>query len=320
MNGRDRSFRAGVFQTEIQHLGVRGFSDWLTTSFGGNDPRPELGHFHYEEDLSFPDLFRLFSSELSPEALEIGRTAVQISLSEFDRGKGTYAGLYTLAGLAEEFGSVGALEPASSILETWLDPHGPHTRPPQDLDDIMDLRETLESAFRMLMLASPLISTDLEARTHFQRIVNWSHDTLTQRHNARYLIPTWGPMYVMAIAASAWRGASSASLDQRMVGGALAVGDQFEEEYHFCVRGDYYPFNLSRLREARVTYEARFSDQAHHIAAYVPAFAGDPMDRPSATRGDFGLGSASVSEQESERYLEALEAELEALEAELKAA
>jgi hypothetical protein len=295
------SQQGALFANHILALGREGFADWLLRSFGGANPTPAPGWFHYDYDMLFSEAFTIVVNEFEDDVIRVASAAVEKAIADFRPERGTYVGLYVLSALAEELRSFNIVPKVANIVGTWLPHDSIDATRPKTRDDVVSLRETLECVYRLLLITLHNFQADDEVLTpvnadelkNFALMCSWADYVLRHQHNLRALLPARAPIYFFALTQATVFDKTKITdpYDYRMLNGAYVNGDLFKDLYEFSSQKspDYkFPYNVDKI----IDEKEAFVDLLERKRAYRPRSIVEyenPFDVviPSATRGVF---------------------------------
>lgn len=296
------------FARDLRALEGDGFAKWLLKSFGGANPEPVPGRFHWNGDALFSEMFGQVFWQFKSEEIDIARTGLSKAFERVvdDDAKITFYGLFEIFGVAEVLNAEEHVKRIAQILHNWMNPSSQQfSKEPANLDDIIALRDLLECVFRMLWESKEVFSVPSHK---YNLISNWCFKILTERSNAlgRSLFPTFAPMYICALA-NQKQMVELHRLKRVLLTGALTLDDANRDLYIFQSKthaGGSFPYDVDTLFEIGQEFLARNGYIAEQPDNVIQLYStNNPL---SATPASATNGHVPISRQISSEYLEAL--------------
>ncbi len=310
ISAASQSMLGAVYSADLRELGADGFQKWLTNCYSGHEPKLIGPHF-IDEELDFQpfgDVFAKVIPELSDEEVAIARAGSACAFKSFRKDKSTYEGLYNLARLAEALQHEHASDTIFEILSGAFDA-GSEDAP--NYSEAYYLRETLEVLFR-------LVAMSREAPSNKKTICAWAFRLATESPYPKKLKFALAPLYVMGRLHARDAAPSRAKetfwanrLDGSLLEGFREDNDLFHEFYFFEWEGEYFPYDVERLRLEMLNWlssgttvqsERKDADSAVvQIVSLRTRYAGRPPlgeeGKISATSGRLGAHSKTTPKQ-----------------------
>lgn len=284
------------FTNDLRDLGSVGFANWLMDSFGGIEPAPVSGRFHWNGDLLFYETFRRLFWQFELEEINIAREGISIVFEKLNEEKVTYYGLLEIFGVAEILEESKYVTRLAQILSCWMNPASKMFKnEPSSLDDIFSLREILESVYRLLLLSPK----ELGNSDHkFCLIADWCFRILSERHNSlnRTLFPTFAPMYICSLA-NELEHEEKFRLKKILRTGNKSIDDVNPEFYEFRSNKygkEFFPYNIDNLFIIGEQFQDSVGRSPSLEKGIIQLYSEhDPIheDVPSATKGTSGFAS-----------------------------
>ncbi len=248
------------FASSLHQLGANGFRDWLLHSFGGETPEHKVGHFHLDEpaySYGCVDGFtacaqgiKTWSQENENDVFVMAQQGAGDALGHFDPGVGTYYGLYEIGSTAMALECYDHVPRLQVILNQWISADGIH-KPLIEGNDILCLRETLESVFCLLHKIKSQGNLSVERLRDFQTMCRWADEVMVNVHDTA-IEPAFAPLHVLArldvhyfMSDPRVSIARADFLKQRLAGVHLRDGVMFPGFYTAAASNEKkYPFNF----------------------------------------------------------------------------
>lgn len=238
-----------VFVRDLKRLGDTGFADWLKTSFCDANPSPKRGWFYSNSDALFGQQFCVAAKSFDDDVRRVAARGIHWAMAAFDPEQGEPYGLLELVGVAEAMGAADLLPQVAQSLTCWFDPEArAFVRGLESAEDVLILREILESAFRLSPAGR---GRGPDSEVHFEPITRWASGILLRHPHAlrRAFVPAYAPMYMLALCGN------TQDADRRRMAGVVESGwrtddDPFPSLFTFpsdTKPGAVYPYNYDRL-------------------------------------------------------------------------